>query len=71
VEAIEIKPSEPMVQDPPNRFKQFQITAEKIQKAFRLTQEVMENPEPFMKKRQLPKSGIEPLDFETDQYLQD
>lgn len=31
----------------------------------------MNDPETYMKKRQLPKSGIEPLAFEDDQYLRD
>ena len=44
---------------------------EKIQKAVKITQEVIEDPNSVMTKRILPKSGTEPLPFEDEEYLQD
>ena len=41
----------------------------RLQKAVEKTQEVLNDPEKVLKSRQLPKSGTEALDFETEEYL--
>ena len=55
-----------MTQPPPE-----QNLIERIQKAIQTTQEVINDPQSVMKKRELPKSGKEPLPFEDDEYLED